>query len=125
MKEYNEAIIVEDPSDHYLDSTVMNLNQGTNNGNIPSHAITLNHQPNKLGGLSEYQTQFIIAQLILAVGYCHSLGIIHRDIKPENILITNNGYVLLTDFGIAKMPSPTTEHCKSTSGTHGYMVSTA
>jgi serine/threonine protein kinase len=77
---------------------------------------------NMAGGLSEQTTQFIAAQLILAVGYCHSLGILHRDIKPENILIRSNGYISLTDFGIAKIPSGSIEDCKSTSGTHGYMV---
>ena len=90
-----------------------------------------NHKPmistntisrNTLGGLTEYQTQFITAQLILAIGYCHNLGILHRDIKPENILVTQNGYVLLTDFGIAKTPTPNIDNCKSTSGTHAYMV---
>ena len=75
-----------------------------------------------LGGLSEHQVQFIVAQLILALGYCHSLGILQRDVKPENILVTRDGYIKLTDYGIAKEPLPYIDQCRSTSGTHGYMA---
>ncbi|XP_066300252.1 serine/threonine-protein kinase greatwall-like [Branchiostoma lanceolatum] len=42
------------------------------------------------------------AEVILALKYLHSHGIIHRDIKPDNMLITNNGHIKLTDFGLSK-----------------------
>lgn len=45
----------------------------------------------------------------------------HTDIKPENILLQANGYLLLSDFGVAKILQDV-EDCRSTSGTHGYMV---
>lgn len=41
-------------------------------------------------------------QLLRAVSYCHSNGIIHRDIKPENILLYYNNLLKLTDFGLSK-----------------------
>jgi len=44
----------------------------------------------------------ISKQVLSALDYAHSLGIIHRDIKPSNILIDKSGRVLLMDFGIAK-----------------------
>ena len=43
------------------------------------------------------------------------------DVKPENILVTKAGEVKLSDFGVAKI-LPDVEDCRSTSGTHGYMV---
>lgn len=42
----------------------------------------------------------IYLQLLLSIYYLHSSGIFHKDIKPDNILIDENGYVLLIDFGL-------------------------
>lgn len=53
---------------------------------------------NNLPGKTE--VKFIMRQLIEAVMYCHSHGIVHRDIKLENILIDNNYKIKLTDFGL-------------------------
>ena len=52
--------------------------------------------------------------------YIHSQKIIHRDIKPENLVLDENGYVRITDFGIAK--SFSNNNAKETSGTPGYMA---
>ena len=39
----------------------------------------------------------------MALGYLHkNLNVIYRDLKPENILMDDNGYVFLTDYGMAK-----------------------
>jgi serum/glucocorticoid-regulated kinase 2 len=49
----------------------------------------------------EEQTKFFLACLIQALEHVHEERIIHRDIKPENLVFEANGYLRLTDFGIA------------------------
>jgi serine/threonine protein kinase len=66
-----------------------------------------------------FNTEFIATCLLTALDYIHSLAIIHRDLKPENILFDRNGYIKITDFGIARTWSPNNQN--DTSGTPGYM----
>ena len=68
---------------------------------------------------SEEQTRFFICGIIFSLEYIHSNNIIHRDIKPENLVLDENGYIRLTDFGIAKENLP--DNSSETSGTPGYM----
>ncbi|ORZ18627.1 kinase-like domain-containing protein [Absidia repens] len=53
------------------------------------------------GPLPENLTRFWMTELICAVKYLHSKGIMHRDIKPENLLLHSDGHLHLTDFNIA------------------------
>ena len=48
-----------------------------------------------------------------------SKKIVHRDLKPENLVLESNGYIRITDFGIACMVDQIGQ--KDTSGTPGYM----
>ena len=57
----------------------------------------------KEGMFLEDTVRFYAAELILAIGHLHEVGIIYRDLKPENILLDREGHVILTDFGLSKM----------------------
>jgi serine/threonine protein kinase len=69
---------------------------------------------------TEIVTKFFIACLIHALEAVHSNNVIHRDIKPENLVFDNEGYLRLTDFGVACTLRP--ENSTETSGTPGYMA---
>lgn len=58
--------------------------------------------------LSENVSKFYIAGIAEGLGYMHSRGFVYRDLKPENVLISNEGYPVIIDFGFAKYVSDMT-----------------
>jgi serine/threonine protein kinase len=68
------------------------------NGETLEHLI----KRNKPTGLKFKNAQPIIKQLLNALSYAHSHGVIHNDLKPSNIIITASGELKILDFGIAK-----------------------
>lgn len=63
----------------------------------------------------------IMLQLLDALDYSHSRGVVHRDIKPANILITAEGDIKIADFGIAKIDSSHLTQAGMVLGTPTYM----
>lgn len=55
------------------------------------------------GYFDESAARFYCAEIAMALEYLHKHGIIHRDIKPDNMLLSANGHVKLTDFGLSKI----------------------
>ncbi|KAH0862261.1 hypothetical protein HID58_079472 [Brassica napus] len=56
-----------------------------------------------IGCMDESNARVYIAEVILALEYLHSEGVVHRDLKPDNLLIAHDGHVKLTDFGLSKV----------------------
>ncbi|XP_016893083.1 microtubule-associated serine/threonine-protein kinase 3-like isoform X2 [Cynoglossus semilaevis] len=47
--------------------------------------------------------RFYTAEVVLALEYLHSFGILHGDLKPENLLLTYTGHIKVADFGLSRM----------------------
>ena len=67
------------------------------------NGITLGNIISKYKKLNLKQSKFYLASIIMTIDYLHRKRIIHRDIKPSNIMLDNNGYIKLIDFGASKI----------------------
>ncbi|CAG8563126.1 13629_t:CDS:10 [Dentiscutata erythropus] len=54
----------------------------------------------------EDMARMYTAEVVLALEYLHKNGITHRDLKPDNMLITSEGHIKLTDFGLSRISIP-------------------
>jgi serine/threonine protein kinase len=70
--------------------------------------------------LSNDEIRYILLQMLEALEYVHSQGLVHRDIKPSNFMLTPQGKVKLMDFGIAKQTNASSPEYTST-GTNQQM----
>ena len=70
--------------------------------------ITLKEYISKKGKLSIKEATSIAIQVSMGLEAAHSHGIVHRDVKPQNIIISTDGKVKVTDFGIARAASSNT-----------------
>ncbi|XP_026164810.1 mitogen-activated protein kinase kinase kinase kinase 3-like isoform X11 [Mastacembelus armatus] len=74
------------------------------------------------GPLSESQIAYMSRETLQGLYYLHSKGKMHRDIKGANILLTDNGYVKLADFGVSAQITATLAKRKSFIGTPYWMA---
>ena len=72
--------------------------------------------------LDEERCKYIMKEIMLGLGYCHSKLIIHKDIKLENILLDNYGNVKICDFGISERCDSEKPNLQSWGGTPMYMA---
>ena len=70
--------------------------------------ITLKEYISKKGKLSVKEATSIAIQVSMGLEAAHSHGIVHRDVKPQNIIISMDGKVKVTDFGIARAATSNT-----------------
>ncbi len=73
------------------------------------------------GKLSQETAVQIAIRILSALRHAHEAGVIHRDIKPQNILVDRQGYIKVSDFGIARMVGTNT--LTESEGSQGVMGS--
>ena len=74
------------------------------------------------GPLPIAMVQAVLSQVAGALGYAHRQGVVHRDVKPANIIIDDEGWAVVTDFGIARVADSTgLTTAGTTVGTPSYM----
>jgi len=77
----------------------------------------------KEGKFSQDRVRFYVAEIVLGLEYLHGKGIIYRDLKPENLLLSADGHIIMTDFGISKEGlAATTDRTSTFCGTPEYLA---
>ena len=61
-----------------------------------------------------------MANVIIALEYLHSQGVLHRNLTPRSIIFDSRGYIKLTDFGFARFWQR--DNSQDISGTPGFMA---
>jgi serine/threonine protein kinase len=81
------------------------------------HHLAMEHM------FSEEVAAFYMAEVVLALDHLHNtVGVVYRDLKPENCLLSADGHLLLTDFGLSKVALDDDDRCSSFAGTVEYMA---
>ncbi len=76
------------------DSMIYIVTEYAANGEIFDHLV-------QNGRMSEEEACRVFAQILSAIKYCHTHGVVHRDLKAENLLLDSDNNIKLADFGFA------------------------
>uniref|UniRef100_UPI0018A08B57 serine/threonine-protein kinase n=1 Tax=Turicibacter sanguinis TaxID=154288 RepID=UPI0018A08B57 len=119
LKRFEKEIKIQTKLEHSNIVPILDFNTSNQNG-IPYYTMPL-AQKNFQKLLCEYRqnhldpymddsdVQFYFEQILDAVRYAHSEGVIHRDLKPENILVYEEEILKVSDFGLGKFINRKTE----------------
>lgn len=72
--------------------------------------------------LDETMAKFLFKQVALGLAYCHRNLVLHRDIKLENLLLDDEGFVKICDFGVSQLLADANDKVKDQCGTPAYMA---
>jgi serine/threonine protein kinase len=86
------------------------------------HGETLAEVLSRSGPLQPRRALRLLRQVVLALEYAHSHGVVHRDIKPSNIMVEPGDQVKVMDFGVAKLLSSKFTQTGELLGTASYMA---
>ena len=101
---YNEITLMQKIEHPFI----LKLNGVAQNKRIVYMYLDFMKNGDLMGILNKYKkfeaeyAKFYVAQIVLCLEYLHSKDLVFRDLKPENVLMADNGYIKLADFGFIK-----------------------
>lgn len=105
QRTYREVIFLQDLNGHDNIVRLRNIIRAENNMDLYlvfEYMEADLHLVIRANILEDVHRQYIIYQLLKALKYIHSAGLIHRDLKPANILINSDVVIKVADFGLAR-----------------------
>ena len=105
QRTFREIMFLQALGDHENIVKLLDVMKAENNRDIYlvfEYMETDLHAVIRAGILEEVHKQYIVYQLLKALKYLHSGGVIHRDLKPSNLLLNSDCLVKVADFGLAR-----------------------